>query len=197
MSTKRDYYEILGLTKTATASEIKSAYKKMALKWHPDRNGKTEADKKAAEEKFKEINEAYQILSDTKKKQTYDQYGHEGLQGSGFSGFHGFEDIFSSFGDIFEEFFGFGRGRRTRTQAQRGADLRYDLTLEFMEAAFGVEKEIELVKRETCHLCSGSGCSFGCATTRYTKWRSYRIGLQDGVGSAVQGQGMDNGFTRA
>ncbi|MBW2194482.1 MAG: DnaJ domain-containing protein [Deltaproteobacteria bacterium] len=106
MTTKRDYYEILGVGRHTDNGEIKAKYRKLALKFHPDRN----AGDKEAEEKFKEAAEAYEVLRDPEKRQIYDQYGHEGLQGTGFSGFGGFEDIFSSFGDIFEEFFGFGGG---------------------------------------------------------------------------------------
>ncbi|MBW1988082.1 MAG: molecular chaperone DnaJ [Deltaproteobacteria bacterium] len=159
MATKRCYYEILGVERTATEAEIKAAYRKLALRYHPDRN----PDDPEAEEKFKECAEAYEVLRDPEKRRIYDAHGHEGLSGAGFSGFSGFEDIFSSFGDIFEEFFGFGGRRRSRggTRVQRGADLRYDLTLEFVEAAFGTEREIEVTKRETCKTCGGSGCAPG------------------------------------
>ncbi len=159
MTGKRDYYEVLGVDKGAAESELKAAYRKLALKYHPDRN----PDDKAAEEKFKEAAEAYEVLRDPQKRQIYDQYGHQGLEGQGFSGFGGFEDIFSSFGDIFEDFFGFGsRGRgRSRSRVQRGADLRYDMTLEFMDAAFGVETTIDLEKAETCTECQGSGAEQG------------------------------------
>ncbi len=159
MKNKRCYYEILGVEKSATESELKAAYRKMAFQCHPDRNpGDPEA-----EELFKEAAEAYEVLRDGEKRQLYDRYGHEGLQGTGFSGFRGFEDIFASFGDVFEDFFGLGGSGRRRggARVQKGADLRYDLTLDFMEAAFGVEKEIELVKRETCLACKGSGCEPG------------------------------------
>jgi len=157
MSSKRDYYEILGVNRNATDNELKSAYRKLALKYHPDRN----PGDKAAEEKFKEAAEAYEVLHDPQKRALYDQYGHAGLEGSGFSGFGGFEDIFSSFGDIFEDFFGFGNRRRSRSRAQRGADLRYDLTLSFMEAAFGTETKINVEKMETCPECNGSRCEAG------------------------------------
>ncbi len=157
MTTKRDYYEVLGIERNASAGELKSAYRKLALKYHPDRN----PGDKAAEDSFKEAAEAYEVLRDPQKRQVYDQFGHQGLEGSGFSGFSGFEDIFSSFGDIFEDFFGFRTGRRAGARVQRGADLRYDLTLDFMEAAFGTETEIELVKLEKCEECQGSGCKPG------------------------------------
>ena len=157
MSTKRDYYEILGLGRNATNDELKATYRKLALKYHPDRN----PGDKEAEEKFKEAAEAYEVLRDSEKRALYDQYGHAGLEGSGFSGFGGFEDIFSSFGDIFEDFFGFGTRRRSRTRAQRGADLRYDLTLSFMEAAFGTETEITVEKMGICPECNGNRCEAG------------------------------------
>jgi len=157
MSNKRDYYEVLGVGREASEGELKSAYRKLALKYHPDRN----PGDQAAEEHFKEASEAYEVLRDSQKRQIYDQYGHQGLEGSGFSGFGGFDDIFSSFGGIFEDLFGFGSGRRGRSRVRRGADLRYDLTLSFMDAAFGVETEIELEKTETCRTCSGSGCEPG------------------------------------
>jgi molecular chaperone DnaJ len=154
MSNKRDYYEVLGVGRHASDEELKSAYRKLALKYHPDRN----PDDKDAEEKFKEAAEAYEVLRDREKRGVYDQFGHAGLEGTGFSGFGGFEDIFSSFGDIFEDFFSFGSRGRSRSRVQRGADLRYDLTLSFMDAAFGTETEIEVSKLETCPDCGGNGC---------------------------------------
>ena len=157
MTAKRDYYDILGLDRKATDQEIKAAYRKFAFKYHPDRN----PGSKEAEENFKEAAEAYEVLRDPQKRDIYDHYGHEGLQGTGFSGFRGFEDIFSSFGDIFDEFFGFGSGRRSRTASRKGADLRYDLSISFMEAAFGVEKEIEIEKLEDCSRCEATGCEPG------------------------------------
>ncbi|MDA8137244.1 MAG: molecular chaperone DnaJ [Desulfobacteraceae bacterium] len=157
MAEKRDYYEILGVAKNASEGDLKSAYRKLALQFHPDRN----PGDKAAEDKFKEAAEAYEVLRDPQKRRIYDQYGHRGLEGSGFSGFGGFEDIFSSFGDIFEDFFGFGGRRGGRSRAQQGADLRYDLTISFMEAAFGVETNIDLEKHETCQKCEGQGAEPG------------------------------------
>jgi len=155
--TKRDYYEVLGVGRRASKDEIKKAYRKLALQYHPDRN----TGDKQAEEKFKEAAEAYEVLNDSEKRELYDRFGHAGLQQSGFTGFTNFDDIFSSFGDIFEEFFGFGprggHGRRVR----RGADLRYDLTIDFMDAAFGKEMEVEVGKHELCEECGGSGTKGG------------------------------------
>ncbi|MDP4856922.1 MAG: DnaJ domain-containing protein, partial [Desulfobacterales bacterium] len=115
MAEKRDYYEVLGLNRRANETEIKAAYRKLALKYHPDRN----PGKKDAEEMFKAAAEAYDVLRDPQKRSIYDQFGHAGLEGTGFSGFGGFEDIFSSFGDIFEDFFGIGGSRRSRSRTQR------------------------------------------------------------------------------
>ena len=157
MSTKRDYYEVLGVNRTAAEAELKATYRKLALKYHPDRN----PGDKEAEDKFKEAAEAYEVLHDPEKRAIYDQYGHAGLEGTGFSGFGGFEDIFSSFSDIFEDFFGFGTRRRSRSRVQRGADLRYDLQLQFLDAAFGTETEISVNKREFCSACQGSRCEPG------------------------------------
>lgn len=157
MAAKRDYYDVLGVDRSASDADLKKAYRKLALQFHPDRN----PGDREAEEKFKEAAEAYEVLRDARKRQIYDQYGHQGLEGSGFSGFGGFEDIFSSFGDIFEDFFGFGGGRRSRSRVQRGADLRYDMQLSFMEAAFGTEKEIEVEKAVNCNDCNGTGASPG------------------------------------
>jgi molecular chaperone DnaJ len=169
MTTKRDYYEILGVDRNADATELKAKYRKLALQYHPDRN----PDNKEAEEKFKEAAEAYEVLTDPQKRRIYDQYGHQGLEGTGFSGAGGFEDIFSSFGDIFEDFFGFGGSRRGRggQRTQRGQDLRYDLTIDFMEAAFGTEKELNIEKMQVCGTCKGDGCKPGtkpevCGTCR-------------------------------
>ncbi len=157
MTAKRDYYEILGVDRNADENEIKAKYRKVALKYHPDRN----PGNKEAEENFKEAAEAYEVLRNHEKRGIYDQFGHEGLQGTGFSGFRGFDDIFTSFGDIFDEFFGFGSGRRSRTGGRRGADLRYDLSVSFMDAAFGVETEIEIDKLESCSSCEATGCEPG------------------------------------
>ncbi len=160
MIAKRDYYEILGVSQNATDEELKRSYRKLAIKYHPDKN----PGDKTAEENFKEAAEAYEVLRDPQKRQIYNQYGHEGLAGTGFSGFGGFEDIFSSFGGIFEDLFGFSSQRHSRSRRQRGADLRYDLELGFMEAVFGVETEIDLEKMEVCSTCEGSGCEPGTYT---------------------------------
>ncbi len=157
MVTKRDYYEVLGVSRNADDNELKATYRKLALKYHPDRN----PGDKEAEEKFKEAAEGYEVLRDHQKREIYDQYGHRGLEGTGFTGFGDFDDIFSSFGGIFEDFFGFSTRRRPKSRAQKGADLRYDLTLTFMEAAFGTETKIDLEKLEVCPACEGSACEPG------------------------------------
>lgn len=155
----RDYYDILGIERNAGGSEIKKAYRKMAMKYHPDRN---QGDPEA-ESAFKECTEAYEVLSDDQKRQIYDTYGHEGLKNSGYQGPGNFEDVFSSFGDIFGDLFGFGS---SRSQSRRGGpiagnDLRYDIRISFMDAVHGTTKEVELSKRETCWTCEGSGCRPG------------------------------------
>jgi molecular chaperone DnaJ len=162
MTTKRDYYEILGISQNASETELKKAYRQKAIQFHPDKN----PGNKEAEENFKEAAEAYEVLRDPQKRQIYDQYGHQGLEGSGFSGFSGFEDIFDSFGGIFEDLFGFGSGTGSRNRRQRGADLRYDLNLRFDEAAFGKETEIEIEKMAACPTCEGSGCEPGTEPER-------------------------------
>jgi len=159
---QRDFYEVLGITKTASLEEIKSAYRKAALKWHPDRNPE---NKPEAEGKFRECTEAYSVLSDQEKRQIYDTYGHAGLSNAGGGvDFNG--TIFQDFHDIFGDFFGFedlfgGGGRRGRTRSQRGSDLRYDMTLTFEEAAAGVSTKIKLPKQELCPACRGTGAKTG------------------------------------
>jgi len=157
--TKRDYYEILGVERQAPKEEIKKAYRKAAMKHHPDKN----PGDKAAEDKFKEAAEAYEVLHDDNKRSTYDRFGHDGLKGSGFSGFRGAEDIFSNFSDIFGDIFGggFGGGRSSRSSRGQGADLRYDLEIELEEAATGLEKNIEVRKNVRCSGCDGSGAEKG------------------------------------
>jgi len=179
MATKRDYYEILGVDRNATKDEIKKAYRKLAIKYHPDRN----PGDKEAEEKFKEATEAYEVLANDERRRIYDQYGHEGLQAhaSGAGGFHtfrdaaDFEDLFGGFSDIFgsdffESFFGFGDifGRtRTRTRPReytkpvRGSDIRYDLEISLEEAAFGTVKDLHITRNEKCPDCGGTGAVGG------------------------------------
>jgi molecular chaperone DnaJ len=161
----RDYYEILGVTKTASVEEIKSAYRKAALKWHPDRSPE---NKQEAEHRFRECTEAYSVLSDTQKRQIYDTYGHEGLAGVGTQpDFNG--TIFQDFHDIFGEFFGFedlfgaggGRRRGGGRRVQRGSDLRYDMTLTFEEAATGITTKIRVPRQEYCETCNGTGAKKG------------------------------------
>ncbi len=156
---KRDYYEILCVERHASQEEIKKAYRKLALQYHPDRN----PDDKEAEEKFKEAAEAYDVLRDPEKRRLYDLHGHAGVEGAGFRGFSGAEDVFSSFSDLFEDFFGFSTGQRRgrRSGPEAGSDLRYDLTISFQEAALGAEKEIDIVRLENCSECNGTGAAEG------------------------------------
>lgn len=153
---KRDYYEVLGVSKNATAEEIKKAYRKLARQHHPDANPN---NKEEAEAKFKEISEAYVVLSDPEKRAGYDRFGHAGADGQGFGGFEGFGD-FGGLGDIFEMFFGGGGGRR-RGGPERGNDIRADLELNLKEAAFGLEREIKVPRTETCGTCGGNGSAPG------------------------------------
>lgn len=157
---KRDYYEVLGVSKTATADEIKKAYRKLALKHHPDRN----KGNKEAEERFKEAAEAYAILSDSQKRAQYDQFGHS-LGGSGFQGFEGFEGAFQGFGDIFgdlfEDFFGTSSHRGRSRGGSRGADLEYSVEISLEQAAQGKEVSIEFPRAERCDNCQGSGAEPG------------------------------------
>ncbi|NOT04745.1 MAG: molecular chaperone DnaJ [Anaerolineales bacterium] len=159
----RDYYEVLGLGKGASDDEIKAAFRKLARVYHPDVSKEPDA-----EEKFKEINEAYGVLSDSDKRARYDRFGKEGLSGMGSGGFH---DYSSDFGDLFEEIlggFGFSTGRRSRNSPRRGRDLQMQVTLTFEEAVFGVEKEIEFQREETCSRCTGSGAEPGTTPTKCT-----------------------------
>ncbi len=163
---QKDFYELLGVSRTATVDEIKSAYRKAALQWHPDRNPE---NKKEAEERFREATEAYSVLSDSQKREIYDRYGQAGLSGAGMEA--GFDStIFQDFHDIFGDFFGFedlfgGRGRRGRSRVQRGADLRYDMSLNFEEAASGVTTKIKLPRLEFCGACNGTGAKAGTGVT--------------------------------
>lgn len=159
MSTKRDYYEILGVAKNATDEEIKKSFRRLAMKYHPDRN----PNDKVAESNFKEAKEAYDILSDARKRATYDQFGHAGVDqtfgGAGAGGF-GFGDLGDIFGDIFGDFFG-GGGRGGRTRAQRGADLGYDMVLTLDQAVHGLTQEIKVPTWASCETCEGSGAKKG------------------------------------
>jgi molecular chaperone DnaJ len=156
---KRDYYKVLDVPRTATEAELKKAYRRLAMKFHPDRN----PGDQDAEEKFKEAKEAYEVLSDTEKRPIYDQHGHEGLAGRGQSGFgpDAFNDIF---GDVFGDIFGAGR-RGGRTQVYRGADLRYDLELDLEQAVFGHSANVEFTTLGECEPCNGSGASPGSKST--------------------------------
>lgn len=173
MAQKRDYYEVLGVNKNATDEELKKAFRKLAKKYHPDANLD---NKEEAEKNFKEVNEAYEVLSDKQKRQMYDQFGFNGPQGfnggqggyysygSGFDGFGGFSDFgdFGDLGDIFSSFFGGGpRGKSSSTYARKGADLRINLDITFEEAYLGVEKEISINRNEKCTSCNGTGAKRG------------------------------------
>ena len=166
MATKRDFYEVLGVPRSASQDEIKKAYRKLALQYHPDRN----PNNKEAEEKFKEAAEAYEALSDPAKRQRFDQYGHEGMRGTDFRGSADINDIFSNFGDIFggsifDDVFSGGRQQRRRATGQAGSDLKVQLKLTLEEIAAGVEKKIKIKKWKTCQTCSGSGAKPGSSKT--------------------------------
>ncbi len=175
MADKRDYYEVLGLKKGASDDEIKKAFRKMAMKYHPDKN----PGDKSAEEKFKEINEAYAVLSDPDKKDKYDRFGHAGVDpnagfggggfGGGFGGFGGFEDIFDMFGGAFSGFGGGGRSGARRNGPRKGSDLQKSLTIDFEEAAFGTKKQIRINKFVKCKTCDGSGAAPGTSKKQCTK----------------------------
>lgn len=174
----KDYYKILGVSRDASEEEIKKSYRKIAMQYHPDRN----PGNKEAEERFKIASEACEVLRDPEKREIYDRYGIEGLKGTGFTGFRGFEDIFSTFGDIFEDFFGFGTTHRSRTKARQGADLRYDLKISFYEAAFGKETEIEIPKNVLCEVCKGTGAKPGTYPTPCPSCK--------GTGQVIRSQGF-------
>lgn len=163
MSSKKDFYELLGVNKGASEADLKKAYRKLAKEHHPDVN----QGNKDAEHKFKEINEAYEVLSDSQKRARYDQFGHAGNDGGGFGG-GGFEDMDFGFGDIFESFFGGGfggRGGRNKKGPRKGADIKIAAEITFEEAAFGVEKEVSINRLEVCSTCKGSGAKEGTSPT--------------------------------
>jgi len=161
---KRDYYEVLGVQKDASKDDIKKAYRKLAIQYHPDKN----PGDKAAEEKFKEASQAYEVLSDEQKRQAYDQFGFAGLEGMGggsphdFSQtFRGFEDIFGDFSGIFDTIFGSGGGRRSSGGQRQGANLRYDIEIPFKDAVFGTKVEIQYSRNDGCQACKGTGAASG------------------------------------
>ena len=161
MNNKRDYYEVLGIDRRASDQEIKSAYRKLAMQHHPDRNPDS---KEEAEEKFKEITEAYSVLADSQKRAAYNQFGHAGVSSTGGWSPDFSSTIFSDFEDLFGDFFGFGgfgRGTHQRRRASRGADLRYDLQISLEEAARGLETKIKIPRSETCSDCHGTGARKG------------------------------------
>lgn len=165
---KRDYYEVLGVDRNASDAELKKAYRKLAKKYHPDLN----SGDKEAEQNFKEVNEAYEILSDPQKRANYDQFGHAGTDPNGFGGFGGGSSFGGGFDDIFDMFFGGGFGGRRSSQRkgpEKGADLRVDVDLKFEEAAFGTEKDIEVTRMEKCHTCKGTGANPGTKVKQCSK----------------------------
>ena len=176
---KRDYYEVLGVSRDTSDRDIKKAYRRLAMKYHPDRN----PGDKASEEKFKEANEAYEMLSDAQKKAAYDQYGHAGvdpnMRGGAGQGHGGFGDVF---GDVFGDIFGGGGGGRGRSRVQRGADLRYNMELDLEEAVRGVEKKIRIPTLVACKTCSGSGAKAGTKPTT--------CGTCGGIGQVRMQQGF-------
>ena len=199
MAEKRDYYEVLGLKKGASEDEIKKAFRKMAMKYHPDRN----PGDKTAEEKFKEVNEAYSVLSDPDKKSKYDRFGHAGVDPNagfgggaggfggfgGAGGFGGFEDIFDMFGGMFGGGFGGARQQRQSNQPKKGRDLQKAITITFEEAAFGAKKEVEINKYVTCQTCNGEGTKPGTSKRTCPKC--------NGTGQTTQTQRTPFGQFRA
>ncbi len=185
MSSPRDYYEILGVSRDADAQDIKKSYRKLAMKYHPDRN----PDDPKAEAAFKEVSEAYSVLSDDEKRATYDRFGHQGLRGAGVDpGFASAEEIFSQFSDMFGDLFGFGgagggrRGGGRGPRLRRGADQEYALELDFLEAVHGCQKEITVARYGTCDECSGTGAEAGS--------KPEACGTCGGLGQVVQGHGF-------
>jgi molecular chaperone DnaJ len=184
---KRDYYEVLSVSRNASEQEIKSAYRKLALQYHPDRN----PGNKEAEEQFKEAAEAYSVLSDPQKRAQYDRFGHAGVGTSAAGGFAGFDpNVFADFSDILGDIFGFGDlfgGGRRGGRVQRGADLRYDLDLTFEEAAFGTTTKIKVPRHETCGECEGSGAQKGSGPTTCPTCNGYgQVRFQQGFFSITR-----------
>ncbi len=179
MAEKRDYYEVLGVGKDAQPDELKRSYRKLALKFHPDRN--QEAD---AEDRFKEVSEAYQVLSDPQKRSAYDRFGHQGLGGAGYqAGFQNVDEIFSHFSDLFGDLFGFGGlggggGRRVR----KGADIEYPLEIDFLDAVHGCAHDLTVPKHKVCETCAGSGAAPGSQAST--------CGTCGGRGEVIQAQGF-------
>ena len=161
---KKDYYEVLGVSRDASEEGVRKAFRKKAMDYHPDRNKNPDA-----EEKFKEVNEAYQVLIDTEKRSRYDRFGPAGVDAGNGGGssrdFEGF-DVFGGFGDIFDSFFGDLGGRAQQRTAQRGADIQYEVTIPFEEAVFGTEHEVGVNRVERCHECRGSGSKPGTSPGR-------------------------------
>ncbi len=183
MSQPRDYYEILGVQRSADADEIKKAYRKLAIQFHPDKN----PDNPEAEEKFKEAAAAYEVLSNADKRAKYDRFGHAAFQGGGGGGFHDVDDIFSQFGDIFGDIFGMGGGgssrrRGSRTSPRKGADLRYLTEISLKDVFTGLEREIEFAAEESCGECKGSGAAKGS--------EAVTCNTCGGAGQVVRSQGF-------
>src|SRR5436853_1635976 len=164
-STKRDYYEVLSVSRSCSDDDVKKAYRRLALQFHPDRNNAPEAT-----ERFKEATEAYQVLSDAEKRSAYDRYGHAAFERSGGAGTVDFSNFVGlSIEDLFESFFGTPGQRGARQRVQRGQDLRYDMHLKLEEAVFGTRKEISLIKHEACARCSGRGMETDSQRARDTR----------------------------
>src|SRR4051812_41241794 len=177
MATQRDYYEVLGVERTASSGEIATAYRRLAVKYHPDKNP---GDQEAIE-RFKEAAEAFEVLNDTDKRSRYDRYGHAGLNGQGAHHFNDVEDIFSAFGDIFGDLFGGGGGRRGN-RPRAGRDVRCDVTLTLKEAANGCTKTVEFQRHDRCATCEGSGAAKGS--------RREVCGYCRGQGRVIQSAGI-------
>jgi molecular chaperone DnaJ len=186
---KRDYYDVLGVSRSAGAEDLKKAYRRLALKYHPDKNPE---DRPAAEDRFKELNEAYQVLSDAERRAQYDRFGHAAFeQDGGFPFPGGFDDII---GDLFGDFFGTGRSRGGRSRARRGEDLQYRLDLSFEEAARGCERTLAFARLHTCDECGGSGAKPGTNPTTCSQCRGTgQLRLQQGFFSIAKTCGYCSG----